>query len=83
MECIREIGSPVWAVLLRNRPNAASFAVLCELCEKESARKKRGTLAQSSQRTAKQAIYYLAFRDDESLHALFEEWGYIESEVAV
>jgi hypothetical protein len=30
-----------------------------------------------------QYIYYLAFRDDESLRGLFEEWGYIGSEVAV
>lgn len=32
---------------------------------------------------APEYIYYLVFRDDESLHGLFEEWGYIESEVAV
>lgn len=32
---------------------------------------------------APQYIYYLAFRDDESLRGLFEEWGYIGSEVAV
>jgi hypothetical protein len=32
---------------------------------------------------APEYIYYLAFREDESLHALFEEWGYVESEVAV
>ena len=32
---------------------------------------------------APEYIYYLAFRDDQSLRGLFEEWGYIESEVAV
>lgn len=32
---------------------------------------------------APEYIYYLAFRDDETLHPLFEKWGYIESEVAV
>ena len=32
---------------------------------------------------APEYIYYLAFRDDESLRGLFEEWGYIGSEVAV
>jgi hypothetical protein len=32
---------------------------------------------------APEYIYFLVFRDDESLHGLFEEWGYIESEVAV
>jgi Protein of unknown function (DUF2442) len=32
---------------------------------------------------APEYIYYLAFRDDETLHSLFEEWGYLASEVAV
>jgi hypothetical protein len=32
---------------------------------------------------APEYIYYLAFSDDESLRGLFEEWGYIGSEVAV
>ncbi|MEK6287894.1 MAG: DUF2442 domain-containing protein [Acidobacteriota bacterium] len=32
---------------------------------------------------APEYIYYLTFRDDESLRGLFEEWGYIGSEVAV
>ena len=32
---------------------------------------------------APEYIYYLAFREDESLRELFEEWGYIGSEVAV
>lgn len=32
---------------------------------------------------APEYIYYLAFSDDESLSGLFEEWGYIRSEVAV
>ena len=51
----------VWAALLRNHPEAglmsffASFAVLCELCAKGIRSRKRDTLAQSSQRTAKLA----------------------------
>jgi hypothetical protein len=32
---------------------------------------------------APEYIYYLVFKDDERLHGLFEEWGYLESEVAV
>jgi len=32
---------------------------------------------------APEYIYYLAFRDDESLHELFQEWGYLPSPVAV
>lgn len=32
---------------------------------------------------APEYIYFLVFRDDESLRALFEEWGYIQTEVAV
>lgn len=32
---------------------------------------------------APEYIYFLAFRDDESLRGLFEEWGYIQTEVAV
>jgi hypothetical protein len=32
---------------------------------------------------APEYIYYLAFRDDESLRGLFEEWGYVQAEVAV
>jgi hypothetical protein len=32
---------------------------------------------------APEYIYFLAFSDDESLRGLFEEWGYIQSEVAV
>ena len=32
---------------------------------------------------APEYVYYLAFRDDESLRGLFEEWGYMGSEVAV
>src|SRR5919197_1211997 len=30
---------------------------------------------------APEYIYFLAFREDESLHRLFEEWGYLEAEV--
>lgn len=32
---------------------------------------------------APEYIYFLAFRNDESLRSLFEEWGYINAEVAV
>jgi hypothetical protein len=32
---------------------------------------------------APEYIYFLAFRDDASLRGLFEEWGYIKTEVAV
>lgn len=32
---------------------------------------------------APEYIYFLTFRDDESLRELFEEWGYIQSPVAV
>ncbi len=32
---------------------------------------------------APEYIYFLAFRDDENLQPLFEQWGYIEAEVAV
>jgi hypothetical protein len=32
---------------------------------------------------APEYIYFLAFRDDESLRDRFEEWGYIEAGVAV
>jgi hypothetical protein len=32
---------------------------------------------------APEYIYFLAFRDDESLRGLFEEWGYVQTEVAV
>jgi hypothetical protein len=32
---------------------------------------------------APEYMYFLAFRDDESLRGLFEEWGYIEAEAAV
>lgn len=32
---------------------------------------------------APEYIYFLAFRDDESLRGLFEEWGYLQSPVAV
>lgn len=32
---------------------------------------------------APEYIYYLAFRDDENLRGLFEEWGYINAEVTV
>jgi hypothetical protein len=32
---------------------------------------------------APEYVYYLVFRDDETLRGLFEEWGYIESEVVV
>lgn len=32
---------------------------------------------------APEYIYFLAFRDDKSLQSLFEEWGYLKSEVAV
>jgi Protein of unknown function (DUF2442) len=32
---------------------------------------------------APEYIYFLAFRDDEGLHGLFEEWGYINAEVTV
>lgn len=32
---------------------------------------------------APEYIYFLAFRDDESLRGLFEEWGYLKAEVAV
>ena len=32
---------------------------------------------------APEYIYYLAFRGDEGLRGLFEEWGYIPCEVAV
>ena len=32
---------------------------------------------------APEYIYFLAFRDDESLRGLFEEWGYVQAEVAV
>jgi len=31
---------------------------------------------------APEYVYYLAFRDDERFRRLFEEWGYIRSEVA-
>ena len=32
---------------------------------------------------APEYIYFVAFRDDESLCGLFEEWGYVQTEVAV
>jgi hypothetical protein len=32
---------------------------------------------------APEYVYYLTFRDDERLRGLFEEWGYIGSEVSV
>lgn len=32
---------------------------------------------------APEYIYFLAFRDDENLRGLFEEWGYLKAEVAV
>lgn len=32
---------------------------------------------------APEYIYFLAFRDDENLRGLFEEWGYLNAEVAV
>ena len=32
---------------------------------------------------APEYIYYLAFRDDECLRGLFEEWGYVQTENAV
>jgi hypothetical protein len=32
---------------------------------------------------APEYIYFLAFREDESLRWLFEEWGYVKAEVAV
>ncbi len=32
---------------------------------------------------APEYLYFLAFRDDESLRGLFEEWGYVGAEVAV
>ena len=32
---------------------------------------------------APEYIYFLAFRDDESLRGLFEEWAYIKTEVVV
>jgi len=32
---------------------------------------------------APEYIYFLAFGDDESLRGLFEEWGYVQTEVAV
>lgn len=32
---------------------------------------------------ASEYTYFLAFRDDESLRALFEEWGYANAEVTV
>lgn len=32
---------------------------------------------------APEYIYFLAFRDDESLRGLFDEWGYVQTEVAV
>ncbi|HLG12929.1 MAG TPA: DUF2442 domain-containing protein [Blastocatellia bacterium] len=32
---------------------------------------------------APEYIYFLAFRDDEGLRGLFEEWGYVPTEVAV
>lgn len=32
---------------------------------------------------APEYIYFLAFRDDEDLRGLFEEWGYLNAEVAV
>lgn len=32
---------------------------------------------------APEYIYFLTFRDDESLRELFEEWGYLQSPVAV
>lgn len=32
---------------------------------------------------APEYIYFLAFGDDESLRGLFEEWGYVQSEIAV
>ena len=32
---------------------------------------------------APEYLYFLAFRDDESLRELFEDWGYVEAEVSV
>lgn len=32
---------------------------------------------------APEYIYFLAFRDDKHLQSLFEEWGYLKSEVTV
>jgi hypothetical protein len=32
---------------------------------------------------APEYIYFLAFRDDEDLRGLFEEWGYLNTEVTV
>lgn len=32
---------------------------------------------------APEYIYFLAFRDDQNLRDLFEEWGYLQSAVAV
>lgn len=32
---------------------------------------------------APEYLYFLAFRDDESLRNVFEEWGYIKTEVVV
>lgn len=32
---------------------------------------------------APEYIYFLVFRDDEDMRGLFEEWGYLNAEVAV
>src|SRR4029078_8476130 len=42
-----------------------------------------GALCWPRDHVASEYIYFLAFRDDESLSVLFVEWGYVQTEVGV
>ncbi len=60
------------------------FAPLRDLRAFQQFSIERGTLCWPGDiDVAPEYIYFLAFREDESLHRLFQEWGYVEAEVAV